>query len=423
MKAQRLRILLGAGCLLAVVARAADPVVEYVNAVQRAGTKLVDIEFRISDADGDRMTITLIGEDRETGNQVQLQSVTGPGADGSALDSGTYTVVWDAGADWGEKFTRRFVVSIDVTEAGGAQPTGRYLLIDLSGGPAASEYPVSSLEAVPDGGWTDVHKTTTLVLRRIPAGIFTMGSPPDEVGRWDYETQHQVTLTQDFYIGVFEVTQKQWERVMGGWPSWFSNVSVRDSRPVEQVAYDDIRGTSAGSGWPGDNDVDSDSFMGKLRRKTGLVLDVPTEAQWEYACRAGTTTALNSGKNLTDEVTCPNMAELGRYWYNGGEGYSSDCGLVNGTAEVGSYLPNAWGLYAMHGNVWEWCLDWYESDLGTQAVTDPVGDSTGSYRVYRGGCWSDFAARFCRSAGRHRYWPDHRGSNGGLRVCSAPPGR
>ncbi|MDQ0288418.1 SUMF1/EgtB/PvdO family nonheme iron enzyme [Oligosphaera ethanolica] len=299
-----------------------------------------------------------------------------------------------------------------------APPEDTYLVIDLSAGPDAASYPVSTRTTAPAGGWTDEYKTTKLVLRKIPAGTFTMGSPANELGRDPDETQHPVTLTKDFYVGVFEVTQKQWERVMGNWPSWFSNASYRDARPVEQISYDDIRGSSAGAGWPGNNAVDAGSFLGRLRTKTGLDFDLPTEAQWEYACRAGTTTALNSGKNLTDEYECPNVAEVGRYWYNGGSGYSSDGDTSVGSAKVGSYLPNQWGLYDMHGNVWEWCLDWYQSELGSAAQTDPPGAAGGSDRVARGGGWGRYAYD-CRSADRNRDWPSRRGIILGFRLVRA----
>ncbi len=119
---------------------------------------------------------------------------------------------------------------------------GTYLVIDLSGGPSASSYPVSYLSEIPAGGWTDEYRTTKLVMRRIPAGTFTMGSPSGELGRIDLrEAQRQITLAKDYYIGDFQGTQKQWERVMGTWPSYFNNTAYRDSRPVEQVSYYDIR--------------------------------------------------------------------------------------------------------------------------------------------------------------------------------------
>lgn len=240
-----------------------------------------------------------------------------------------------------------------------------------------------------------------------------MGSPTSELGRNSNETQHEVTISKAFYMGVFEVTQRQWELVMGTKPSYFK--TSYEKRPVEQVSYTYIRGSSAGSGWPGSAEVDATSFLGRLRARTGgFAFDLPTEAQWEYACRAGTTTALNSGKNLTGYLQCSNMAEVGRYWYNGGQYYDEYGGISTGTAEVGSYKPNAWGLYDMHGNVGEWCLDWWTGDLGSGAATDPVGGSSGSYRVQRGGGWHDYA-RYCRSANSNGGNPSY--SNGFRLAC------
>jgi len=312
----------------------------------------------------------------------------------------------------------------ETREAAGDKPEGLYLVIDLSGGPEATRYPVSYLDAVPDGGWTDEYKTTKLVMRRIPAGTFTMGSPEGELGRWDdREGQRQVTLTKDYYMGVFQVTQRQWELVMGNKPSHFNNATYFATRPVERVSYNMIRGANAGSRWPADNGVDAISFMGRLRARTGLDFDLPTEAQWEYACRAGTTTALNSGKNTTtaDLLTpCPHVAEVGRYSQNHPGGYSNSSGVSTdgGTAKVGSYTPNAWGLYDMHGNVWEWCLDWYTAT--PPGTTNPVGAASGSYRVGRGGCWGSLAG-YCRSACRGGSCPDYRYNYGGFRLSRTLP--
>lgn len=294
-------------------------------------------------------------------------------------------------------------------------PTADYMVIDLSEGPSASSYPVTFLTGIPAGGWTEEYKTVKLVLRRIPADTFLMGSPAGELGRETDETRHQVTISRPFYVGVFEVTQRQWERVMGSWPAYFYNEAFHESRPVEQVSYGDIRGMLAGAGWPASGSVDANSFMGRLRARTGVAFDLPTEAQWEYAGRAGTATALNSGRDLTSAEDCPNMSEVGRYWYNGGSanGQLPDSGPSAGTAPAGSYLPNAWGLYDMHGNVWEFCLDWAGAYGGTQ--TDPKGPSTGSYRVRRGGSWSN-AASDCRSALRSYLSPSDSSGRTGFRV-------
>ncbi len=282
-----------------------------------------------------------------------------------------------------------------------------YMVVDMEGGAEAANWPVRYLSKEPAGGWPDEYKTTKLVLRRIEAGTFTMGSPMDELGRLDNEMQHEVTLTKPFYLGVFEVTQAQWELAMGSNPSAYPGAT----RPVEQVSYNMIRGSSAGAGWPGSSAVDERCFLGVLRSKTGIDFDLPTEAQWEYACRAGTTTALNSGKNLTDEYECPNMAEVGRYCYNGGESSQH--------TTVGSYRPNAWGLYDMHGNVWEWCLDWYALSLGTAAETDPKGSPSGSSRVGRGGSWYDYA-EYCRSAYRIHDGSSFRSNDAGFRLACVP---
>lgn len=270
----------------------------------------------------------------------------------------------------------------------------------------------------------DVYKTTKLVLRRIPAGTFNMGSRngeavnADHVNREDY---HQVTLTKDYWIGVFEVTQRQWLLLMGG-----TNPAERqgNTQPIEKISYVNIRGAESGTNWPVNADVDASSFIGKLRTKTNYMFDLPTDAQWEYACRAGTTTALNSGHNLTDAKTCSNMSALGRYKGNQADGRG---GVNYHHTVVGSYLPNSWGLYDMHGNVWEWCLDWFKDHLGNDAVVDPVGvqASEGTLvdgaiqRVLHGGAWRNDALN-CRSAFRSRVKPGNIGSDSGFRIaCTA----
>lgn len=329
-----------------------------------------------------------------SGNEVTYEVLSGPGTlDGNALT-----------------FTGGGVVVIRATQTGDGDwmpasatntLTAPYMVVDLSSGSGASSYPVTYLGSAPSGGLNkDAYKKTQIALRRIGEGTFMMGSPTNELGRSSggfspRETQHKVTLTKPYYIGVFEVTQTQWRQVTGQAMKTNALMPAYSKEPYYSTGvvgyYGSIRGTNAGAKWPSSNAVDAGTFMGKLRSKTGVTFDLPTEAQWEYACRAGTTTALNSGKNLTDTGSCGNLAALGRYYYNGG-------GFVQ-MAVVGSYKANAWGLYDMHGNVAEVCLDWVKNDLGGSPMTDPVGPGSGSERIARGG-GADDAAGNCRSAGR-----------------------
>ena len=284
-----------------------------------------------------------------------------------------------------------------------------YCVIDLSAGANAVSYPVTYLAVPPDGGFnTDEYKTNKLVLRRIEPGTFIMGDDQSD------ET-HRVTLTKPFYCGLFEVTQRQYELVVGDRPSYFNNASYYATRPVERVSYNMIRGSSAGAGWPGSSAVDADSFIGKLRAKTGSVeFDLPTEAQWEYACRAGTTSIYNNGSSSETDLNL-----LGRYADNGGSSGDGmqNCAPSEGSAKVGSYQPNAWGLYDMHGNVWERCLDWHNNSLSYGL--DPKGGSSGTHHVTRGGSWYH-PAQSCRSATRQSSHPTGRTNRDGFRLVRTP---
>lgn len=228
-----------------------------------------------------------------------------------------------------------------------------YLCIDLSEGASAKHYPITYLSKPPPGGWTDEYRTNLLVLRRIPAGTFRM------------QKLYDMTVSHDFYLGIFELTQKQWELVMGKNPSHFQ----LDVGPVEMVSYNDIRGGKKGRRWPLSADVDPESFMGLLRARTGLSFDLPTSTQWEYACRAGM------------KSDC--------LWSLGGMGRDYVRSRYNSSGHehaVGHLRPNLWGLYDMNGNVWEWCLDW---EGGLEAGSDFKGARRGERRVLRGGSFYD----------------------------------
>lgn len=377
----------------------------------------VDIDYEVfADDPAADVWVYATGFDKDANVSMGVRAISGDGAN-APVKPGKHRMTWDVTADYPGFNSTAFTVKM--TALTGGAP---YMVVDLSGGVDALSYPVSYLSSVPAGGWTDEYKTTKLVLRLIPPGSFMMGSPSDELGHeypGNKESLHGVVLTKPFYIGVFELTQRQWELVMGDNPSSFKG----DTRPVERVSYDMIRGSVNGAAWPTHNQVDANSFMGRLRSKVNMLFDLPTEAQWEYACRAGTETALNSGKNLTGKDSCMNMAEVGRYRGNTGDGKG---GYPQHT-KVGSYLENAWGLYDMHGNIYEHCVDWMTKDLGFASVIDPKGPKTGNYRSIRGGNFSTYtdsgSAGACRSSARYTtgYSTPGRITDGvGFRVCCLP---
>ena len=260
----------------------------------------------------------------------------------------------------------------------------RYLVIDLSAGNIATSYPVSYLHSVPSEDWTYEYKTTKLVLRFIEPGSFKM------------KGSYDVTLTKPYYIGVFEVTQYQYLLVTGKKPS----ECVGNSYPVENVSWEDIRGTK---NWPKVKTVSENSFVGRLKARTGLNLDLPTNAQWEYACRAGSTTEYYWGNSMDGAYA----------WYK--NNYWSTF-YHDHLHVVGTRLPNDWGLYDMSGNVREWCLDWWNGEFSNS--TDPVGPSSGSFRVICGSSWGDEASSCISSSGDHQA-PSYRSSYCGFRLaCS-----
>jgi len=242
-------------------------------------------------------------------------------------------------------------------------------------------------EAIKNANYTETTAGLNIKMVFIKGGTFIMGSPESEVDRENNEMQHRVTLS-NFYIGRYEVTQKQWRAVMGNNPSHFTNC---DNCPVEMISW-----------------YDAQEFIKKLNAKMGKTYRLPTEAEWEYACRAGTTTPFNTGHNLTTSQAN----------YDGSLPYNNNAKGVyrKKTMPVGSFAPNAWGLYDMHGNVGEWCSDWY-GNYTSDAKTNPTGPISGSYRALRGGSWYCISQN-CRSANRFNSPPPpvYSGFNGGFRL-------
>ena len=307
--------------------------------------------------------------------------------------------------------------------------TPDYMAVDLTatgGADTQTYYPAADF--VPGGVTNGIYKTTKLLMRKIMAKdvTWTMGSVA-EIGRTAArETTHQVKLDGNYYIGVYLVTQTQWQQITGYNPS--SAKTGGTMRPVENVSYMDVRqgkgtekavASATGGVYPAD--PYGDSFLGLLRTKTGLDFDLPSEAQWEFAARAGNGEGCwGDGSAILSAGEDENLNRLGRYSKNGGS--------TIGTAVVGSYAPNAWGLYDMHGNVWEWCLDWYEDNITTYggavnidpaAPAKTLSGASGANRVVRGGSRFNDAG-VCRAAHHDSFTPANRNASFGVRVlCTA----
>lgn len=243
---------------------------------------------------------------------------------------------------------------------------------------------------------------------KIPAGEFLMGSAADDPAAADNEKPaHRVIISRPFYLGVHEVTQAQYEQVMGENPSWFApdgpgrrDVAGLDTanHPVDRVSWEEA--------------VEFCRRLSALpaERAAGRVYCLPTEAEWEYACRAGTTTSFHTGESLTPAAACIRAASTEP------ASKSHAPQVPRSTRPVGSFPPNAFGLYDMHGNVWEWCADWYDPDYYARAPKlDPAGPETGTGKVVRGGAWN-FDASYARSAHRDFTRATRRDIGNGVRI-------
>ena len=331
------------------------------------------------------------------------------------MTAGKHRITWDANADGVTNYADKVRIQMKITHYNDI-----YMVIDVSKGPNATDYPVEYLESAPPGGFNkEEYKGDKIVLRCIHPGSYMAGSPTDEVGRgtgktYDDETPHGVRLSHPFYIGLFEITQKQYENVVGGNPSKYKGAY----RPLENVAYSSFRGGD----WPTKSAPGKSSFLGtllaKCKTKDGDLiegLDLPTEAQWEYACRAGTTGAFSTN----NVVNTAEGHKAALKWLGRCDNANEKMDGYDEHTTVGRYQANQWGLYDMHGNVWEFCRDWSGGVTGDYYI-DPKGPTSGGSRVRRGGAWSGQVSS-CRSACRSNLSPGTAGEKNGFRIsCDAP---
>ena len=401
-----------AACAMSSAAAfAADPVVSYVTLSQDPVNSNVIIEYSLTGADA-VITVDILTNDTSIGEQNfthivgDVNRLVAPDAENRKR------IVWTCVRDIPNvKIDSGVTVHVN---AWAADNPPNYFVMDLISG--ARNYYVST-NALPDGGLAnDAYKTTKLVMRRIPADgeSFTMGSPEGEWGRATSDmVQHQVSFTNDFYMGIYELTYKQYDCAFHGNQGTITPANAK--LPVKGMNYETVRGTTYN--WPADGHSvrTTGRVIGLLRSLTGYLveIDLPTEAQWEYACRAGSTTAWNNDvyRGMPNEYN----REKELMW-------SSD--FADGTThEVGLLVPNAWGLYDMHGNVCELCLDRWangsEASDGSAVVDPPGPDSTQTYRVARGGSY-DKSKSACRSASRDAVQGSTANATEGFRVvCPA----
>ena len=336
---------------------------------------------------------TLVVTARDTATGKTVTSVASALSGDTDCAEGEHQVVWDMAKQGVSVNGSKVVFTVSyVCES-------PYCVIDLSPGTNAASYAVSYLDDVPAGGWTDEYKTSKLVLKKIAPGSFTVDEVDYDVGDEPFVVDtHKVSITKPFFMGVFEVTQKQYELVTGQNPSRFKG----DTRPVERVTWDEIRGKVGTYNWPKVKTVDGNSFVGRLRARSGISADIPTLAQGEYAFRAA-------------DGEIADRSAYGRIPENAGDGKG---GYGEHTA-VGSYAPNSWGIYDMYGNVSEWTLDWEWYVSGD--VSDPVGpnSSADESKIMCGSSWYENIDGYWDGPGTVR--TSDRSSDLGFRIAASIP--
>lgn len=393
----------GAAVLAASAAAAFNPMqVTDVLMTQDDFHETLTITYTLTADDAAFVRFDILTNDASIGTE-NLQTVSGDGysADFTSLvTNGTHQIVWRAKKDWPQHFSTNVQARVVAYYTNRLdQIPGIYMVVDLSKGTAATAsdpYPVTYTFTAPTPLTDDSCLSNQLWLKRIESGTFTMGCATNEPGHYGYvnnETTRSVTIKKAFFAGVFPVTRAQYQLMMGGTAPGIGSLLA----PVNQVSYDTLRGsTNVGINWPDTtNQVTGSSFFGILRSRTGNIeFDLPTQAQWEYACRSGTTNGCWNDGSAISETTLRNLG-----WYKG----NSAIGGTLSIHPVGQKKPSLWGLYDMHGNSWDWCLDWWKAQTlvishdSSEGDRGYVGLANGAQRAIKGGGWSD-DWQDCRSA-------------------------
>lgn len=394
----------------------ADSAVEVLDWSQNARTSQVTVNYKLTGTDSMIVTLDVltngvsIGTDKLSRTAGDVNKVVAPSS------GDTRTITWRPDLSWeGHLFTNGEITVKAVAWPLNDPPDYMAVNLALTNGTGKTTlvtyYP--SAGALPGGITNDIYRGEVLLMRRIRAACksFAMGSPNSEpwhvsddlkftagekagsnvnydVSTPCPETLHQVAFTKDYYMGVFPVTYMQYDYIICTWDPYSTTGSYYKywRCPARFIGWNELRGEGT---WPGSVPAAS-SHLGKLRARTDIDFDLPTEAQWEYACRAGTTTGLNTGKEISTlrydrTASTPAREVMWSCCYTGTELTNASVNKVVYYIPTGLLKPNAWGLYDMHGSIFEWCLDWVDANaLSTDPAVDPAGLSSGSLKAVRG---------------------------------------